>query len=326
MVTPGVNKKGSFSCHCNSGYIGDGRTCVEGTCTDDMCPMNAECVTLSRPDCRCKKGFELKLWKSNKTEICVDTDECSTLIGVCHEKAVCMNLPGGYECNCQDGYFGDGQTCFPGYCSESNCPASDHKECVSLRSNDCQCREGYIFNNLSVCVDVDECKSKSCDKNSNCANLPGSFSCSCNFWYYGDGVCETVLVLSLVSFKWEQPLLVDAKGRHDRNRMSKDENTELHNSCSVTYHNRFYVYGGDWLTKQISEVTQCGVRRIGTLDFRHLLGSCSNVGDQEIYLCFDKGDIRQCRSGVDPVGKFTEIAPSTYDHYRSRTSASSSQF
>ena len=73
-----VNIKGSFYCVCNSGFIGDGKTCVEGTCTDDMCPMNAECVSPNKPDCRCESGFELESWKSNKTEICVDTDECSS--------------------------------------------------------------------------------------------------------------------------------------------------------------------------------------------------------------------------------------------------------
>ena len=83
----------------------------------DMCPMNAECATTSKLDCQCKAGFELKLWESNQTEICVDIDECLSVRGICNDKAVCMNFQGGYDCNCQEGFFGDGQTCFPGFCS-----------------------------------------------------------------------------------------------------------------------------------------------------------------------------------------------------------------
>ena len=333
-----VNIKGSFTCDCNPGYIGDGKTCVKGTCTDDMCPTNAECVTPSKPDCRCINGFELKLLKSNQTDIsdhiCVDTDECSTPKGICHDKAVCSNSEGGYECNCQDGYFGDGQTCFPGYCSDSNCPPSDHKECVSRRSNLCKCIEGYHFNNLSVCVDIDECKPEPCDQNASCANLPGNFSCTCSFGYHGDGVScskKAVLVLNPFSFEWDiafNAILVDAKSRNDRIRLSKGENTEVEFSCSVTFHNRFYVFGGDRQSRQISEVTECGLKRIGTLHFDHVSGTCSNVDDREIYLCFDSRHLRQCRSGVDPNGDFINFTapPSTFNHYRSRTSASSSQF
>ena len=31
-----VNSEGSYACLCNLGYIGDGKTCEEGTCSDDM--------------------------------------------------------------------------------------------------------------------------------------------------------------------------------------------------------------------------------------------------------------------------------------------------
>ena len=76
---------------CNPGYVGDGKTCkgtIEGTCIDDMCPMNAECVSPVKSDCRCKNGYEIKLWESNATEICVDTDECLSLTDICPENAV----------------------------------------------------------------------------------------------------------------------------------------------------------------------------------------------------------------------------------------------
>ena len=325
-----VNIKGSYTCICNPGYIGDGKICEEGTCTDDMCPMNQECVMPTSHNCRCKHGFKLKSWKANQTDICVDTDECSTLKGICHEKAVCRNFPGGYECNCQFGYFGDGQTCFPGSCTDINCPPSDGKECVSPRSNLCKCREGYEFDNSSVCVDVDECRKGLCDKNANCANEPGNFSCSCSIGYAPvDAVSCTnktvvlVLITPSPSGSYKPPLLVDAEGRSDSDIvMSFGTGTEVFNSCSVSFRNKFYVFGGRDETRQISEVAQCQLRRVGTLDFDHYFAACTNVDNREIYLCFDYNDEKQCRSSVDPLGNFTEIAASTYDHRHARTAAS----
>ena len=40
------------------------------------------------------------------------------------------------------------------------------------------------------CSDIDECSTAkhNCDNNANCQNSPGSFSCSCNNGFSGDGV------------------------------------------------------------------------------------------------------------------------------------------
>ena len=76
--------------------------------------------------------------------------------------------------------------------------------------------------------------------------------------------------------------------------------------------------------EQISEVTECELKRIGTLKFRHHAGACSNLDDRAIYLCFDVLYTRLCRSAVDPLGDFVEISRSTYDHALTRTAASQS--
>ena len=394
-----INLKGSFTCTCNLGYIGDGKTCVEGTCTDDMCPTNSECVVPSKLDCRCKNGYELKSWKSNETEMCVDIDECATMRKKCHEKAVCVNFPGGYECqDCQEGYFGDGRTCFPGSCTDFNCPPSLHQECVSSRSNLCKCTEGYKFNNMSVCVDVDECERVPCDQHAKCSNIPGNFSCACNngftadefgcscsragftikritegynsenssecvdidecqkgfchknancannigsfsctcpFGYSGDGYsCRrwTVRVLVLNSYELplhgkNQPIFFDPKGQIGFTiAMPFGKETESFESCSVTYRNRFYVFGGETHKRQISEVTRCELKRIGTLEFDHSRGTCSSIDNREIYLCFGGSAHKKCRLAVEPLGKFAEIASSTHNHRWARTAASSSKF
>ena len=36
-------------------------------------------------------------------------------------------------------------------------------------------------------IDIDECKSTPCDKNAACVNTDGSFTCTCNTGYSGDG-------------------------------------------------------------------------------------------------------------------------------------------
>ena len=42
--------------------------------------------------------------------------------------------------------------------------------------------------------DIDECQEQSpCDQNANCTNTPGSFTCTCNVGYQGDGLTCTGL-------------------------------------------------------------------------------------------------------------------------------------
>ena len=98
-------------------------------------------------------------------------------------------------------------------------------------------------------------------------------------------VRKTVLVLNTHE-SINVPVLVDAEGRLDSELMTVyGEETEVHGSCSVTYQNRFYMFGGKKQKRQISEVTECEVKRIGSLDFDHSEGACSD-NDHEIFLCF----------------------------------------
>ena len=49
--------------------------------------------------------------------------------------------------------------------------------------------EIHYVNNIFSCIfiDIDECKSTPCDKNAACVNTDGSFTCTCNTGYSGDG-------------------------------------------------------------------------------------------------------------------------------------------
>ena len=45
---------------------------------------------------------------------------------------------------------------------------------------------------LSFELDINECSSNPCDTNAGCTDVPGSFSCTCNSGYSGDGLtCQS---------------------------------------------------------------------------------------------------------------------------------------
>lgn len=41
----------------------------------------------------------------------LDDNECELGTHMCHEFATCSNKLGGYDCECDDGYHGDGFSC-----------------------------------------------------------------------------------------------------------------------------------------------------------------------------------------------------------------------
>ena len=48
------------------------------------------------------------------------------------------------------------------------------------------------------------------------------------------------------------PVLIDAEGRFDTNLVTQfGEETQVHGSCSVTYRNKFYIFGGQFQKRQI---------------------------------------------------------------------------
>ncbi|XP_072048651.1 uncharacterized protein [Amphiura filiformis] len=58
-------------------------------------------------------------------------------------------------------------------------------------SYDCTCNAGFSGDGLS-CTDVDECLTSPCHNNAACSNNPGSFNCTCNAGFSGDGLSCTV--------------------------------------------------------------------------------------------------------------------------------------
>ncbi|XP_075687673.1 uromodulin-like [Rhinoderma darwinii] len=114
----------------------------------------------------------------------------------CHPNAKCEEYFGFMECNCMDGFIGDGFTC------------SDIDECAYSWSNNCSygichntfgsytclCPSGYTTSSDGTCADINECASpelNSCHSSASCINYNGYYYCVCLSGYFGNGFqCE----------------------------------------------------------------------------------------------------------------------------------------
>ena len=116
------------------------------------------------------------------------------------------------------------------------------------------------------------------------------------------------------------PILTNAAAKNDMDlNFSIDEEAEVYKSCSLSWENELFIFGGSSKRTQISKVTSCRLAPIGQLTFNHYSGDCVNVANDKVVLCFnyntgDSGDWKKCRSASSPTGAFTEMTPSQYDH------------
>ena len=85
--------------------------------------------------------------------------------------AVCENTEGSFSCSCNEGFNGNGLTLCEG-------EKALYTLCLTIRSH---------FSDINEC-DSDPCAAM----NAACENTGGSFSCSCNEGFNGDGLtlCE----------------------------------------------------------------------------------------------------------------------------------------
>ena len=174
-----TNTDGSFECTCQQGFFGDGSLCFKGSCSASICRENQKCVSPTRIDCDCVKGFTF-----NGTSDCIDIDECETGDHTC-ENADCANTVGTFNCFCHSGYHQDGLSCY----DVSECATGEHNchtnaTCTNTKGSfTCSCKNGFQGDGF-LCSDVDECASEShnCHTamyNATCENTVGSYHCSC---------------------------------------------------------------------------------------------------------------------------------------------------
>ena len=94
--------------------------------------------------------------------------------------------------------------------------------------------------------------------------------------------------------------------------------TEVDLSCSITWKGSLYIFGGNFEKRQISIVDGCQLTRIGTLSFDLDGGACTNVNNEELFLCFDNRNGNKCYKSTEPNGAFSSIADSLQFHKLTR--------
>eukprot|EP00058_Branchiostoma_floridae_P006421 XP_002591909.1 hypothetical protein BRAFLDRAFT_99375 [Branchiostoma floridae] len=165
-----TNTPGSYTCRCNNPYQGSGVRC-----TNDP---NSNCVTNGNGEttCTCRAGY------SGDGYTCSDINECAGSQQPCAANADCTNTVGSYTCMCRAPYRGDGKT---------ECVDASNANCVvnSAGVEVCSCKAGFVGTEFR-CTDVNECAEtqRRCHQQASCANTPGSFRCTCNQGYQGDGI------------------------------------------------------------------------------------------------------------------------------------------
>ncbi|XP_060055926.1 sushi domain-containing protein 1 isoform X3 [Erinaceus europaeus] len=150
---------GKKMCICNYGFVGNGRTqCID----KNECQLGATVVcgnhtschnTLGGFYCICLEGYQAtnnnKTFIPNDGTFCTgilkglqDIDECE-IPGLCGHGGQCVNIQGGFECYCLDGFV-------PHNGPEPFHPASDATSCNEI---DCgtppQVPAGYIIGNYT---------------------------------------------------------------------------------------------------------------------------------------------------------------------------------
>ena len=123
-----------------------------------------------------------------------------------------------------------------------------------------------------------------------------------------------------------QAFSVDPNSGHVKMDLNFPGNIEVHQSCSVVFNAKMFIFGGKKETRQIAEVSlKCGIDRIGDLPFDFVNGACTAIKGDYLMLCFDIKEGYQgrvCRIDQSPTGSLDKInKESNFTHYRAKVAS-----
>eukprot|EP00961_Rhodomonas_salina_P233138 3150104-Rhodomonas_salina.3 len=203
-----TNNDGSFTCKCNAGYDGTKslREGLPGECDDidecfgpapaHNCDSKASCANQEGSfTCTCNDGYD------GSGITCEDVDECENELDNNCDKdhATCADSPeGSYTCACNEGFSGFGIACLSdSVCDSLGCPpnANCWKDPKNQASDwECVC-DGPAYTGNGTWCQENECAtgSHNCHAKADCTDSSGSFSCSCQVGWTGNGTdCQDV--------------------------------------------------------------------------------------------------------------------------------------
>jgi len=208
-----VNNAGTAFCDCNEHYYDDGSLNCVNPCDGKTCSGHGDCIstTILNAHCVCdsnyfEDGFNCVSpctghWDCNNSGAVDDRDRqgVTTFGTIDDPRGTCTASDiDTAECTCISGYEDpDNNLICTSVCSGVTC--GGHGSCSVNNDGEasCTCASGYALTAVDslTCVDIDECISDldNCSTYATCRNTSGSFTCTCNAGYEGDGVTCTAV-------------------------------------------------------------------------------------------------------------------------------------
>ncbi|KAM7395809.1 hypothetical protein PAMA_007208 [Pampus argenteus] len=196
------------------------------TCTDDLC---ANCAHQCHKEgdthvCRCNKGYRL----AQDGKSCLDINECKDENPCTSVGKDCVNIQGGFECWCKDGFIEEDGVCV----DVAICDKCEHMNCSKINGvYQCACRRGFRVSQHDPTKCEMDCDEQDCP--ANCIPNPelekkGQFQCFCPDGYIQDLKNNTPICIDINECEIEQQCDHKCENLFGSFRCSCDEGFELH--------------------------------------------------------------------------------------------------